>query len=391
MRRIYLDYNSTTPLHPGVLEEMMPFFETKFGNPSSLHFFGRETAAALDLARCRAGKLIGADVDEIIFTSGGTESNNLALSGIARRLKTTRNHIITTSVEHSSVHDQCVRLESEGFKVTYLPVTRQGEISLNDLEQAVTEQTALISLILANNETGTVMNTDGVREIAKKAGALLHYDAVQAAGKIPVNVIKLGADLLSFSGHKIYGPKGSGVLFLRRGVALQSTFIGGEQENTRRSGTHNVPAIAGLGKACELAAAELDEYGKHCARLRDRLQSGILKIPDVIINGCLDRRIPNTLNASFPGHYGSSLAVKLDLAGIAVSTGSACSAGRNEESRVLKNMGLSSRELLGALRFSVGRHTTEKEIDYTVQKLAEIVSAENSIGKKLNIVNLDKL
>ena len=391
MRRIYLDYNSTTPLHPGVLEEMMPFFETKFGNPSSLHFFGRETAAALDLARCRAGKLIGADVDEIIFTSGGTESNNLALSGIARRLKATRNHIITTSVEHSSVYDQCVRLESEGFKVTYLPVTRQGEISLNDLEQAVTERTALISLILANNETGTIMNTNAVREIAKKAGALLHYDAVQAVGKIPVNVIKLGADLLSFSGHKIYGPKGSGVLFLRRGVALQSTFIGGEQENTRRPGTHNVPAIAGLGKACELAAAELDEYGKHCARLRDRLQSGILKIPDVIINGCLDRRIPNTLNASFPGHYGSSLAVKLDLAGIAVSTGSACSAGRNEKSRVLKNMGLSSRELLGSLRFSVGRHTTEKEIDYTVQKLAEIVSAENSIGKKLNIVNLDKL
>ena len=391
MRRIYLDYNSTTPLHPGVLEEMMPFFETKFGNPSSLHFFGRETAAALDLARCRAGKLIGADVDEIIFTSGGTESNNLALSGIARRLKATRNHIITTSVEHSSVYDQCVRLESEGFKVTYLPVTRQGEISLNDLERAVTERTALISLILANNETGTIMNTNAVREIAKKAGALLHYDAVQAVGKIPVNVIKLGADLLSFSGHKIYGPKGSGVLFLRRGVALQSTFIGGEQENTRRPGTHNVPAIAGLGKACELAAAELDEYGKHCARLRDRLQSGILKIPDVIINGCLDRRIPNTLNASFPGHYGSSLAVKLDLAGIAVSTGSACSAGRNEKSRVLKNMGLSSRELLGSLRFSVGRHTTEKEIDYTVQKLAEIVSAENSIGKKLNIVNLDKL
>ena len=391
MRRIYLDYNSTTPLHPGVLEERMPFFETKFGNPSSLHFFGRETAAALDLARCRAGKLIGADVDEIIFTSGGTESNNLALAGIARRLKATRNHIITTSVEHSSVYDQCVRLESEGFKVTYLPVTRQGEISLNDLEQAINERTALISLILANNETGTIMNTNAVREIAKKAGALLHYDAVQAVGKIPVSVIELGADLLSFSGHKIYGPKGSGALFLRRGVALQSTFIGGEQENARRSGTHNVPAIAGLGKACELAAAELDAYSKHCARLRNRLQSGILKIPGAIINGCLDRRIPNTLNASFPGHYGSSLAVKLDLAGIAVSTGSACSAGRNEESRVLKNMGLSSRELLGALRFSVGRHTTEKEVDYTVQKLAEIVSAENSIGKKLNIVNLDKL
>ena len=391
MRRIFLDYNSTTPLHTSVLEEMLPFFESKFGNPSSLHFFGRETAAALDLARCRAGKLIGANVDEIIFTSGGTESNNLALSGIAGRLKDKRNHIITSLVEHSSVYEQCVRLEGEGVKVTYLPVNRQGEVSLSDIEQAVTEHTSLISLILANNETGTILDTAGVSQIARKAGALLHYDAVQAVGKIPVDVSKLGADLLSFSGHKIYGPKGSGVLFLRRGIALQSVFIGGEQENARRPGTHNVPAIAGLGKACELAGTELDEYSRHCAAMRDRLQSGVMKLPGAMLNGCPERRIPNTLNVSFPGHYGSGMAVKLDLAGIAVSTGSACSAGRNEESRVLKSMGLSSSELLGALRFSVGRHTTEKEVDYAIQKLAEIVSTENSIGRKLNIVNLDKL
>ena len=373
MKKIFLDYNSTTPVSEEVLDVMLPFFTEKYGNPSSTHSFGQEALHAVNKARLQVSTLIGAKVDEIIFTSGGTESNNLAISGIARLNKTGKNHIITSSVEHSSVYSQCKQMEEEGFNVTYLPVDRNGLISIENLKDSITDNTFLISVILVNNETGTIQNIKEIAEIATDKYIPTHTDAVQAVGKIPVSVEELGVDMLSLSGHKIYGPKGVGALFVTRGLHLLPLLHGGGQERKKRSGTENVPGIVGLGKACELAGSYLDK-DIECLKLkRDRLEQGILScIPFAKVNGQSTERTPNTTNISFAGMESETLIVKLAFNGIAVSSGSACGAASREASRTLSAMKLPAKELFSSLRFSIGKHTTDEEIDYTIKMLTKI-------------------
>ena len=375
MKKIFLDYNSTTPVSENVLETMLPFFLEKCGNPSSIHSFGQDALHAVNKARMQVAKLIGAKVDEIIFTGSGTESNNLAISGIARFNKTEKDHIITSSVEHSSVFSLCKQLEEEGYKITYLPVDKQGRISTNDLKNSITDRTVLVSVILANNETGTIQNIKEIAKIATENFIPTHTDAVQAVGKMPVSIEDLGVDLLSLSGHKIYGPKGVGALYVTRGFHLLPLIHGGGQEKNRRSGTENVPGIVGLGKACELAEKDLDKSIRELCIKRERLEHGILSnIPFAKINGGITERTPNTTNISFSGIPSDSLLVKLDFNGIAVSSGSACGAGSKSASRTLTAMSLPHKELYSSLRFSLGKDTTDEEIDYTIKILTKICS-----------------
>ena len=373
MNKIFLDYNSTTPLSEDVLSAMLPYFTEKYGNPSSTHSFGQEALHAINKARLQVSKLIGCKVDEITFTSGGTESNNLALSGIGRLNRTGKNHIITSSVEHSSIFNQCKQMEEDGFDITYLPVDKDGKISVKDLENSITEKTGLVSIILANNETGTIQN---IKEIAKIATANFiptHTDAVQAIAKIPVSVEELGVDLLTLSGHKIYGPKGIGALYVTRGLHLLPLFQGGGQEKRRRSGTENVPGIVGLGKACEIATNSLNKNIDYLSVKRDRLEQGILaSIPFANINGVSAERVPNTTNISFSGMEADTLIIKLAFNGIAVSSGSACGATSRTASRTLTAMALPARELYSSLRFSIGINTTNEEIDYTINCIKKI-------------------
>jgi len=375
VKKVFLDYNSTTPVSEEVLGTMLPFFTEKFGNPSSTHSFGQEALHAVNKARLQVATLIGAKVDEIIFTGSGTESNNLAITGLARLGKAEKNHIITSSVEHSSVFNQCKQLEEEGFDVTYLPVDSHGLISINDLKKSINDKTFLVSIILANNETGTIQNLKEIAEVATENFIPTHTDAVQAVGKIPVSVEELGVDMLSLSGHKIYGPKGVGALFMTRGLNLLPLLLGGGQERKKRSGTENVPGIVGLGKACELASNNIDINFEFFRSKRDRLEQGILSaIPFAKINGESTERTPNTTNISFSKMESETLLVKLDFSGIAVSSGSACGAASKSASRTLTAMGLPSNELYSSIRFSVGKDTTDEEIDYTVKILSKICS-----------------
>ena len=401
MNKVFLDYNSTTPVSKEVLEAMLPYFSEKFGNPSSLHSFGQEALHAVDKARLQVAKLLGAKVDEIIFTGSGTESNNLAISGIARLnmykpvhplklppsispnsendssrskdMLVYKNHIITSSVEHSSVYDLCKQLEEEGFDVTYLPVDKHGRISIKDLEDSITDKTVLISVTLANNETGTIQNIKEISRIATEKYIPTHTNAVQAVGKMPVSVEELGVDLLSFSGHKIYGPKGVGALFVARGLNLLPLLYGGGQENRKRSGTENVPGIVGLGKACEIAENNLDKNIENMRSMRDRLERGILSnISFAKVNGVSAERVPNTTNISFPGMESDTLLIRLDFEGIAISAGSACGAASKSASRTLTAMGLSSKELYSSVRFSVGKYTTNEEIDHVIKAVTKV-------------------
>jgi len=376
MTAIYLDHAATTPVRPGVLEAMLPYFSQTYGNASSIHGFGREARKALENAREVVAGCIGAAPKEIYFTSGGTESDNLAIKGVAlaNRDRNKGQHLITSSTEHHAVLSSFKYLEEQGFEATYLPVDRFGIVELAALEEAIRPDTALVSVMLANNETGTIQPVRQIAEVAKRTGVPVHTDAVQAVGKLPVNVDELGVDLLSISAHKIYGPKGIGALYVRRGTRIIPLQHGGHHERNRRAGTENVAGIVGLARAMELAQEELPRAARRLAALRNRLERRIREtIECTYLNGHPEKRLPNILNVGVEFVEGESLLLSLDMRGIAVSTGSACTSGTLEPSHVLRAMGVDAALAQGSLRFSFGRQNTDEEVDVVVSALAEIV------------------
>ncbi len=371
---IYMDHSATTPTRPEVVEAMQPYYTDTFGNASSVHAFGREARGALEEARRTVAAQIGADEGSIIFTSGGTESDNLALKGTAWAHGSGSGHIITSSIEHHAVLNTCGWLEDTGFDVTRLPVDENGLVSTEDLRDALRPETILVSIMLANNEVGVIQPIRELAEITHEADALFHTDAVQAVGKIPVDVGDLGVDLLAISGHKLYGPKGVGVLYRREGTRLEALQHGGHHEGNLRAGTENVPGAVGLAEAMRLACDEREEEMDRLSLLRDRLQSGIMEeIDDVILNGHASKRLPHLLNVSILGVEGESLLLSLDAEGVGVSTGSACTSGSLEPSHVLTAMDIPAEVAHGSLRFSLGRINDEKDVDYVVETLPEIV------------------
>ena len=373
--RIYVDHNATTPVHPQVVEAISRVLRDDFGNASSVHAFGQTAKSHIDHARAAVATLVGARPQEIVFTSGGTESDNLAIRGVAEALAPTkRRHLIASSIEHEAVLTTLKALAKRGWTTTLLPVNRSGIVNPTDLEAAITDETILVSVMHANNEIGTVQPIAELAAIAHAHGAQFHTDAVQSVGKIPVAVDDLHVDLLSLSGHKFNGPKGVGALWVRRGSRLTATATGGKQERNRRAGTENVAGIVGLGKAARLATVTLETNGAHVAQLRDRLEAGILEtVPGTVVNGDCAHRIPNTANVSFDRVEAESLLIALDLEGIAVSTGSACSSGTLEPSHVLRAMGFSPHRTQNSIRFSLGTENTADEIDRIVCALPRVV------------------
>jgi len=375
MKRVYLDHNATTQPHPDAVKAMLPFYEAYFGNASSVHQFGREAKNAVEQARNSVASLIGAKrPDDIIFTSGGTESNNFAVKGVAYALKEKGDHIITSTIEHLAVEGPCKFLEKNGYRVTYLPVDQYGIVDLEALKRSLTDKTILVTIMYANNEVGTIEPVKDIVRIAKERGVMVHTDAVQAVSKVPLDVDDLGVDLLSLSGHKFYGPKGVGALFIRKGTKISPVQHGGHHEKNRRAGTENVPGLVGMGVAAEIAKREIASEPKRLSGLRDRLQQGIEKaIKHVKLNGHPVLRLPNTCNMSFEYLEGESIVLNLDMEGIAVSTGSACTSGSLEPSHVLLAMGVSAQTAQGSIRFSLGRINTAGEIDYALEKLPPII------------------
>ena len=368
MNRIYLDYNATTAVEPAVLDAMLPFFSTDFGNASSIHTFGQRARAAVENARYQVAALLDARSQEIVFTSGGTESDNQAIFGIVAATASRTKHIITSTIEHEAVLNACQALEKQGAVVTYLPVSVDGLIDLDELRKAIRADTLLISIMHANNELGAVQPLAEIGRIAAEADLYLHTDAVQSVGKIPVDVRALQLDLLSLSGHKLYAPKGIGALFVKGGTRLRQFLFGGHHQRGFRPGTENVPGIIGLGKAAELALLSLEIDASRIAALRDRLEQGLLaRIPDSRANASAAPRTPNTSNLTFPGIEGEALIISLDLKGLACSTGAACSSGAVEPSHVLTAIGLPAAEARASIRFSLGRHTTGAEIDAALE------------------------
>jgi len=367
MKQVYLDHNATTPVAPEVLEAMLPYFEREAGNASSIHSYGQRARAAVERAREAVANLVGARPAEIVFTSGGTESDNLALFGIVAAAAGQGKHVITTQIEHHAVLNTCQALERDGIEVTYAPVSGQGIVDPDDIRGALRPETALITVMHANNELGTVQPVEAIGKIAAEADVYFHTDAVQTAGKIPVRVDDIGADLLSISAHKIRGPKGAGALYVRKGTRLRPLFYGGHHERDRRPGTENVPGIVGLGRAAELAAANLAADAARIGALRDRFERELAaRVPHARINSAQARRTSNTSNIVFPFVEGEALVIALDLKGIACSTGAACSAGAVEPSHVLTAIGLAADEARASLRFSLGHDTTDEEIDYAL-------------------------
>ncbi len=373
--RIYLDHNATTPVAPEVADTVARVLREDFGNPSSIHHFGQRAKALLDEARSEVAALVGGDPSEIVFTSGGTESDNFALRGAAEALEASgRRHLIATAIEHEAVINTLKALARRGWRTTLLPVGASGIVSADALAEALTDDTALVSVMAANNEIGTVQPVAELAAMARARGAIVHTDAVQAVGKVPVDVKALGVDLLTLSAHKFNGPKGAGALWIRRGTRLAAFVTGGRHERNRRAGTENVPGLAGLGAAARLARARIAAGPAPVAALRDRLEQGILdRIPGTAVNGERARRVPNTANVSFEGVEAESLLIALDLEGVAVSTGSACSSGTLEPSHVLRAMGLGPHRTQGSIRFSLGPSNTEAEIDHVLDRLPAIV------------------
>jgi cysteine desulfurase len=381
VRRIYLDHNATTPLDPAVLAAMTAVLQDDFGNPSSLHWFGQQARAALDRARAQVAGLLGSTPSEIVFTGSGTEADNLALRGVAGLARDGRRKILYSAVEHHAVVNTAKALAEEGVPVEAVRVGESGVVDLDDLDRRLDEGTALVSVMLANNETGLLQPVAQAAHRAHARGSLVHCDAVQAAGKVPIDVSALGVDLLTVSAHKFYGPKGAGALYVKRGTRMKSLLRGGAQEKNRRAGTENVAAIVGMGEAAERAKAALAACAPREAALRDSLEQQLLAIPGVLRNG-EGPRVPNTTNVSFEGIEAESLLMALDLAGVAVSTGAACAAGAVEPSHVLRAMGLPMPRIEGSLRLSLGRSTTEDDVRDALARIAEAVARQRALTGK---------
>ncbi len=380
MRLVYADNNATTRVDDEVLEEMLPYFKEFYGNPSSIHTFGRQVSSKMDLARERVASILGANTSEIVFTSCGTESNNYAIHSSLEE-HPDKKHVITTKVEHPAVLNVCKYFGKNGYEVTELGVNKDGMLDLDELRDSIKDNTAIVSVMYANNETGVIFPVEEIGKIVKEKGVLFHCDAVQAIGKIPINLKNSNIDLLSMSGHKLHAPKGVGVLFIRKGVRIDPLIIGGHQEDNRRSGTENVPYIIGLGKACEIAEGYVKEEHTEVRRLRDRLEKGIKEqLTHVVISGENSERLPNTSNVSFECVEGEATLLLLDMAGIATSSGSACTTGSAEPSHVLQAMGVPPVTSRGTVRFSFSRYNTEDEIDYILEKLVPIIKRLQSLS-----------
>jgi cysteine desulfurase len=381
MRRIYFDHNATTPVAPEVLAAMLPYFSEEYGNASSIHTFGQNARGAVEEARESVSALLGARPAEIMFSSGGTESNNHAIFGVVGAASGEHKHVITSAIEHSAVLDPCKALEKHGVAVTVLPVDRDGIVNAEDVRRAIRPETVLITIMLANNELGTVEPVEEIGKIAAENGVTLHTDAVQAAGKISIDVEKLGVHLLSISAHKLYGPKGVGALYIRKGTRLEPLLYGGHSERDRRPGTEDVTGIAGLGKAAELALMHMREESQRLAALRDRLEKGLLeRIPYSRVNGSRAQRTPNTTNLTLPFVEGESMVIALDLKGIACSTGAACSSGAVEPSHVLTAIGLAPEDARATLRLSLGHQTTSEEIDFALDTIPAVIDRLRQIS-----------
>jgi cysteine desulfurase len=379
---VYLDYNATTPVHPEVAESVRPFLENVFGNPSSVHVYGAQARTAVEKARAQVARLVGCKNHEIIFTSGGSESNNLAIKGVALKYRIKGNHIITSSIEHPAVEEVCKYLETIGFRITRLPVNDTGLVSVSDLERSLTDETILITIMHANNEVGTIQPIRQLAEIARKNDIIFHTDAAQSAGKIPIN--DLGIDLLSIAGHKLYAPKGVGALYIKDGIQLEKLIHGADHEHNLRAGTENVALIAGLGKACELAHRDMDENMAHSKKLRDLLYTNIFKaIPDVILNGSLESSLPNTLSLSFPGIEANLILSELSDK-VAASAGAACHSGETTISATLKAMGVQADNAMGTIRFSTGRFLREDDIESASRAIIEVVLRLSSNNPIIN-------
>ncbi len=383
VQRIYLDHNATTPIHPQVVERMAATLRDTYGNPSSVHHFGQQAKAALDEARSAVAALVGAEPSEVVFTSGGTEGDNFAIRGAAEALEAGgRRHLITSAIEHEAVLNTMKALARRGWRTTVLPVGETGIVSPADLEAALADDTALVSIMHANNEIGTIQPIGELAGLAHKRGALFHTDAVQSAGKLPIDVKRLGVDLLTTSAHKFYGPKGVGATWVRRGLRLLPILYGGRHERSRRAGTENVAGIVGMGVAARLAVPTMASEAERLAALRDHLETAVLAaIPGTAVNGARAQRVPNTTNISFDRTEAESLLIALDLAGIAVSTGSACSSGTLEPSHVLKAMGLPPHRTQNSIRFSLGHATTAADVERVVAVLPGIVDKLRSLTR----------
>lgn len=381
MRRIYFDHAATTPIDGEVAKLMLEYMTDKFGNPSSIYYFGREVAKGIEKARIQVADLIGANGNEIFFTGGGTEADNWAIKGIANANRKKGNHIITTRIEHHAILHTCEHLEKQGFKITYLPVDEYARVNVEDVKNAITDQTILISVMFANNEVGTLQPIKEIGQLARENGIYFHTDAVQAVGNVPIDVTEYNIDLLTLSGHKFYGPKGIGALYIRLGVRIEALQHGGAQERNKRAGTENVLGIVGLGKAAEIATKDMEQKITHVQALRDKLINGIQeRIADSKLNGHPQMRLPSNVNFCFSYVEGEALLLNLDIKGIAVSTGSACASGSLDPSHVLLAMGVSHEVAQGSLRITLGHDNTEEDVNYFLEVLPQVVERLRSMS-----------